>query len=150
MTGCQIRIKPWTTAFPFVTRTDREMPLSGCHVVISERAERFSLKVFDARGRLLGTVFDDFDESHVIQGAWRGVNASGASWALVVGRSRAAEVTVTFTSDRGDDKQRIDLTAVHQGDYWCAEAAVEADRVLVTVKGKPAGESRLRERNLSR
>lgn len=147
MMSGQVRIKPWAQTFPFVTRTDREMPLSGCHVVISEREQRFSLKVFDSAGRLLSAPPEDVEKHRVIQGAWRGVNSSGASWALVVGRSNAAAVTVTFASDRrGRAKQTVDLTVVHQGEYWCAEAAVEADRVIVTVDGEPAGESVLRER----
>ena len=54
------------------------------------------VKVFDPGGRLLTVTSDEVDVSRVIQSAWRGFNAGGSAWTLVVGRSEQAEVTVTF------------------------------------------------------
>ena len=76
---------------PAVTQTKithRELPLSGCHIVVTERGPRQTLEVLDAHGRLLSVISDSLLDPTVVRGAWRGVR-EGGPWTLVVGRSVA-------------------------------------------------------------
>jgi hypothetical protein len=113
------------------------MPLSGCHVVVSERDQRYSWKVFDQRGRLLTAAAPSAIGTSLVQGAWRGVDGGGSAWALIVGSSSGEPVTVIFMSDEdGSVTPPIEVTA-HEAGCWCTEAAVAADRVVVYVAGRP-------------
>jgi hypothetical protein len=139
-----VRVRSWSQPFPAVARTDHQMPLSGCHVVVSERDRRYSLKVFDQRGRLLTTVAPSADGRSVIQGSWRGAGNDGSAWALAVGSSSAMPVTVSFlsSSQDGGATPPIDVTPDHAG-YWCTEAPVPADRVVVSVDGRPVAAAKV-------
>jgi hypothetical protein len=121
------------------------MPLSGCHVVVSEREQRHSLKVFDQRGRLLISAATSVIDKSVIQGSWRGAADDGSMWALAVGSSSSPEsVTVIFMSTQeGDVTPPIEVTPSQQSGYWYTEAAAAADRVVVCVAGRPVAATKV-------
>ena len=125
------------------TVTDNELPLSGFHAVVTERASRHTLEIFDAAGELLTVVSDSPLDRSLIRGSWRGVR-DGRHWSLVVGRIVDGPMTVTFGGNRRSGRRRIEVAPAPHGEFWFAEAALPSIRVTVTVAGVPAGEARLR------
>ncbi len=132
---------------PAITRpqtrvTHRELPLSGCHIVVTERGSRQTLEVLDAGGRLLSVISDSLLDPTVVRGAWRGVR-EGEAWTLVVGRSVAGPVSVTLSAARSRLVRRqhpnLAVSPSQCGGFWIAEASFAANRVSVTVDGEAAG-----------
>lgn len=122
--------------------TDNELPLSGFRAVVTERARRHTLEIFDSAGELLAVVSDSPLDRSLIRGSWRGVR-EGRHWGLVVGRSVDGPLTVTFGSRRSG-RRRIEVAPDPVGEFWFAEVAFASRHVAVTVAGVPAGEARLR------
>ena len=127
--------------------THRELPKSGCHIVVTERGVRQTLEVLDSEGRLLSVISDSLLDPTVVRGSWRGVR-DGETWTLVVGRSLAGPVQVTLSAGRSRlARRQLEVVPEQCGGFWIAEAAFAASRVSVSVDGVAAGSASVQPLN---
>ena len=124
------------------TVKESTLPVSGLRVVLTHRGPRQTLEIDDAQGRLVSVISDSLLDPTVVRGAWHGVH-DGQPWALVIGRSVSGQISVTFSRHRRRllgwaGRRNSEATEVKPrwiGEFWVAEAAVEATRATVAVAG---------------
>jgi hypothetical protein len=121
------------------------LTLSGLRVVLTHRGSRQTLEIDDAQCGLIGVISDSHLDPAVVRGGWRGVR-DGQPWALVVGRSVPGEdVSVDFSLHHrrllglGRRSSRpTTVKSMRLGEFWIAEAAIEATHAVVAIPGLTA------------